>query len=186
MTDPNNPYDPNAGQPTPPPQGGYPQQPPQQPGYQQPQQPGYQQPGYQQPQQPGYQQPQQPGYQQPYGAPTAAPLSPAEDKQWAFLAQLGGILGFIPPLIIWLIFKDRGPLTNQEGKESLNFQITVAIFAVGLYILGTILSVIVIGFLFLILAWAVQIVGLIFAIIAGVKVNQGGTYRYFFNFRFIK
>lgn len=172
MTDPNAtpPYDPAAGQPTPPPG----QTPP--PGYQAPP-PGYQAPP------PGYQSPP-PGYQ---GAPaTAAPLSPAEDKQWAFLGQLGGILGFIPPLIIWLVFKDRGPLTNQEAKESLNFQITVAIFAVGLYIIGTILTFVVIGFLFLFLAWAVQIVGLIFAIIAGVRVNAGGTYRYFFNFRFIK
>ncbi|MFB2599142.1 DUF4870 domain-containing protein [Herbiconiux sp. P17] len=166
MTDPNAtpPYDPASGQPTPPP--GQPTPPP-----------GYQAPP------PGYQAPP-PGYQ---GAPVAAaPLSPAEDKQWAMLGQLGGILGWIPPLIIWLIFKDRGPLTNQEAKESLNFQITVAIFVVGLYILGTITLFIFIGGLFYFLAWAVQIVGLIFAIIAGVKVNQGGTYRYFFNFRFIK
>ncbi|WP_291053572.1 DUF4870 domain-containing protein [Herbiconiux sp.] len=165
MTDPNAtpPYDPAAGQPTPPPG----QTPP----------PGYQAPP------PGYQAPP-PGYQ---GAPAAAaPLSPAEDKQWAFLGQLGGILGWIPPLIIWLVFKDRGPLTNQEAKESLNFQITVAIFVVGLYILGTITAFIFIGFLFYFLAWAVQIVGLIFAIIAGLRVNAGGTYRYFFNFRFIK
>ena len=168
MTDPNAtpPYDPAAGQPTPPPASGQPTPPP-----------GYQAPP------PGYQAPP-PGYQ---GAPVAAaPLSPAEDKQWAMLGQLGGILGWIPPLIIWLIFKDRGPLTNQEAKESLNFQITVAIFVVGLYILGTITLFIFIGGLFYFLAWAVQIVGLIFAIIAGVKVNQGGTYRYFFNFRFIK
>jgi uncharacterized Tic20 family protein len=168
MTDPNAtpPYDPAAGQPTPPPASGQPTPPP-----------GYQAPP------PGYQAPP-PGYQ---GAPVAAaPLSPAEDKQWAMLGQLGGILGWIPPLIIWLVFKDRGPLTNQEAKESLNFQITVAIFVVGLYILGTITLFIFIGGLFYFLAWAVQIVGLIFAIIAGVKVNQGGTYRYFFNFRFIK
>jgi uncharacterized Tic20 family protein len=172
MTDPNAtpPYDPASGQPTPPPGQATPP-----PGYQAPP-PGYQAPP------PGYQQPQ-PGYQ---GAPVAAPLSPADDKQWAMLAQLGGILGFIPPLIIWLVFKDRGPLTNQEGKESLNFQITVAIFVVGLYIIGTITAFIFIGFLFYFLAWAVQIIGVIFAIIAGVKVNQGGTYRYFFNFRFIK
>lgn len=171
MTDPNAtpPYDPAAGQPGPPPGQTPPagQTPP----------PGYQAPP------PGYQAPP-PGYQ---GAPAAAaPLSPAEDKQWAFLGQLGGILGWIPPLIIWLVFKDRGPLTNQEAKESLNFQITVAIFVVGLYILGTITAFIFIGFLFYFLAWAAQIVGLIFAIIAGVRVNAGGTYRYFFNFRFIK
>lgn len=186
MTDPTaTPNDPASGQPTPP--AGQPTPPP---GYQAPP-PGYQAPppGYQAPP-PGYQAPppgsnyQQPGgYQQPVAA---APLSQADDKQWAFLAQLGGILGFLPPLIIWLIFKDRGPLTNQEGKESLNFQITVAIAAVALYIVGSILAFIFIGFLFYFLAWAVQIVGVVFAIIAGVKVNGGGTYRYPFNFRFIK
>ena len=123
---------------------------------------------------------------QPAAPQPAAPLTEAEDKQWASFAHFGNILSFIAPLIIWLIFKDRGPLTNQEAKESLNFQITVAIFVVGLYIIGTITAFIFIGFLFYFLAWAVQIVGLIFAIIAGVKVNSGGTYRYFFNFRFIK
>ena len=172
MTDPNaTPNDPAAGQPTPP--SGQPTPPP---GYQAPP-PGYQAP----PPGSNYQQPG--GYQQPVAG---APLSQADDKQWAFLAQLGGILGWIPPLIIWLIFKDRGPLTNQEGKESLNFQITVAIFVVGLYVIGTITAFIFIGFLFYFLAWAAQIAGVVFAIIAGVKVNGGGTYRYPFNFRFIK
>ena len=60
----------------------------------------------------------------------AAPLSEAEDKQWASFAHLGGIIGILPSLIIWLIFKDRGAKTNVEGKEALNFQITVAIAAV--------------------------------------------------------
>ncbi|HEY8591134.1 MAG TPA: DUF4870 domain-containing protein, partial [Naasia sp.] len=67
--------------------------------------------------------------QQPYSAPAApaAPLTPAEDKQWASFAHFGGVLGPLPPLIIWLVFKDRGQLTRQEGRESLNFQITLAI-----------------------------------------------------------
>lgn len=102
------------------------------------------------------------------------------------LSQFGGILGFIPPLIIWLVFRDRGRLTEQEAKESLNFQISVAIFVFGFYILGTILSFIIISLLLFPLAVAVSIAGVIFAIIAGVKVNGGGTYRYPYTFRFIK
>jgi uncharacterized Tic20 family protein len=121
-----------------------------------------------------------------YSMQPAPPLNPAEDKQWASLAHFGGILGWLPPLIIWLIFKDRGRLTNQEGKEALNFQISVSIVVIALYIVGTILSVILIGFLFFVLAWAVQIAGVVFAIIAGVQVNSGGTYRYPVAFRFIK
>ncbi|WP_108251164.1 DUF4870 domain-containing protein [Planctomonas deserti] len=121
-----------------------------------------------------------------YSMQPAPPLSPAEDRQWASLAHFGGILGWLPPLILWLIFKDRGRLTNQEGKESLNFQITVSLAVIALYVVGAVLMIILIGGLFFALAWAVQIAGVVFAIIAGVKVNAGGSYRYPVAFRFIK
>ena len=62
----------------------------------------------------------------PQPAAPAAPLSEAEDKQWASFAHFGNILSFIAPLIIWLIFKDRGTKTNVEGKEALNWGINVA------------------------------------------------------------
>ncbi|MDH6181149.1 putative Tic20 family protein [Microbacteriaceae bacterium SG_E_30_P1] len=116
----------------------------------------------------------------PPAAPTpAAPLTPAEDKQWASFAHLGGILGFLPALIIWLVFKDRGPVTNVEAKEALNFQITI-LFA---YVVGAILSIILIGTLISLAAWVVSI---IFSIIAFTKVNAGGSYRYPFAIRLIK
>jgi uncharacterized Tic20 family protein len=123
---------------------------------------------------------------QQYSMQPAPLLSPAEDKQWASLAHFGGVLGWLPPLIIWLIFKDRGRLTDQEGREALNFQISVSIMVFALWVLGWILTAILIGFLFFFLAWAVQIAGVVFAIIAGVQVNGGGTYRYPIAFRFIR
>ena len=109
----------------------------------------------------------------------AAPLSEAEDKQWASFAHLGGIIGILPSLIIWLIFKDRGAKTNVEGKEALNFQITLLIG----WVVGFILSVVFIGFLIIA---AVGIVSLIFSIIGFTKVNAGESYRYPFALRLIK
>lgn len=109
----------------------------------------------------------------------AAPLSPAEDKQWASFAHLGGILGFLPALIIWLVFKDRGTLTNVEAKEALNFQITILIA----YIVGSILSLVLIGVFISLAAWVVAI---IFSILGFMKVNAGGSYRYPFAIRLIK
>ncbi len=137
------------------------------------------------PQGPASGQPQQP--YTPQAAP-AAPLSPAEDKQWASFAHFGGVLGFLPPLIIWLVFKDRGRLTNQEGKESLNFQITVAIAWVAYWIFSFILLFIpfvgfILNFLLFLAILAAQIT---FPIIGGVKVNGGGTYRYPFALRLVK
>src|SRR3954452_15702927 len=119
---------------------------------------------------------------QPYSAAApGSPLSPTEDRQWASFAHFGGVLTFLPPLIIWLIFKDRGPLTNQEGKESLNFQLTLVIAQVANFLLGVLLSFATAGlwgFVQLLIAWAIWIVGVVFAIIAGIRVNGGGTYRY--------
>ncbi len=114
----------------------------------------------------------------PQAAPSA-PLNETEDRQWASFAHLGGIVGFLPSLIIWLVFKDRGAFTNTEAKEALNFQITVAI----VYIIGSILTVIVIGPLISLAAW---IVSVIFSIMGFMKAKDGVAYRYPFALRLIK
>lgn len=177
MSDPNQPSDPAGGVP--------------------PQQPGGQQPGSVPPQQPySNVPPQQPyaqpagGPQQPYASTTAAPLDAAQDKQWAAFAHLGGILWILPSLIIYLVFKDRGRLTNQEAKEALNWQITWILAWVASQIIGIIIGSFTygIGYLLfgLLIPWALYIVNLVFSILGFVRVNSGGTYRYPVNFRFIK
>jgi hypothetical protein len=126
--------------------------------------------------------------QQPYAQAAAAPLDPAQDKQWASFAHLGGILWFLPSLIIWLVFKDRGALTDREAKEALNWQITWIIVWVASQIIGVILAFTGIGILLfgLLIPWVLYIVNLVFSILGFVRVNGGGSYRYPVNFRFIK
>ena len=119
----------------------------------------------------------------------AAPLTPAEDKQWASFAHLGGIIGFLPSLIIWLIFKARGPVTDVEAKEALNFQITAAIAQVAVFILNAILTAVTFGiwgFIGWILPLAVWVMSLIWSIMGFQKVNAGGSYRYPVSIRLIK
>ena len=116
---------------------------------------------------------------QPASPQPAAPLTEAEDRQWASFAHLGGILGILPSLIIWLIFKDRGRLTNSEGKEALNFQITLLIAE----FIGYFTTFLIIGFLII---PAVYIVRIIFSIMAFLKAKDGISYRYPFALRLIK
>jgi uncharacterized Tic20 family protein len=121
-------------------------------------------------------------YTPPPAAPQpvpAAPLSEAEDRQWASFAHLGGIISFLPSLIIWLVFKDRGAFTNVEAKEALNFQITIFIA----YIAGWILTIIFIGPL---ISLAAFVVSVIFSIQAFLKTKDGIAYRYPFAIRLIK
>ncbi|GLI29037.1 membrane protein [Agromyces rhizosphaerae] len=117
-----------------------------------------------------------------------APLSQSEDTQWASFAHLGGILGFLPSLIIWLIFKDRGAFTNTEAKEALNFQITMVGASIALWILTTILITVSWGLLspLAIFNYAPWVVSVIFSIIAFLQVKDGNHYRYPFAIRLIK
>lgn len=115
--------------------------------------------------------------------PPAPPATATqEDKTLAMLTHLSGIiLGFIVPLIIWLINKDRSDkgFLNDHAKEALNFQITLLI----VYVVGIILSVILIGALINLIAWVVCI---ILSIMAALKANEGAAYRYPFALRLIK
>jgi uncharacterized protein len=113
-----------------------------------------------------------------------------DEKTLALLTHLSGIiLGFIVPLIVWLVHKDRSDraFLIDQAKEALNFQITLVLVLIAGGIVGTILTVIVIGPLITGLAWAVCILAnLIFSIIGGVKANDGVAYRYPFAIRLIK
>ena len=175
-TPPDQPHDPYAKQPG---QGGQPGQPPrgQQPPYGQ-QPPSGQQPPYgQQPPQPGqapWGQPQ-PGYQQP-----AQQLRPDEEKLWATLIHVGGILfGFLPSLIGYLVLKDRGPFVREHTRQALNFQITMTIASV----VGAVLWIVLVGYL---ITAAVGIVIVVFSIIAALAANRGENYRYPLTIEFVK
>lgn len=135
---------------------------------------------------PGQRPPQQP--YQPAAPVAAAPLTETEDRQWASFAHLGGILGFLPSLIIWLVFKDRGRFTAVEAKEALNFQITLLIGYVAINILSAFLAAVTFGIggilsLLLLVLW---ILGVVFSILGFTQAKDGHHYRYPFNLRLIK
>ncbi|WP_314101454.1 DUF4870 domain-containing protein [uncultured Frigoribacterium sp.] len=140
------------------------------------QQPGQGQPGYgQQPGQPGYG--QQPGY----GAPQAPqPLRPEDEKLWATLIHVGGILlSFVAPLVGYLVLKDRGPFVREHSRVALNFQITMVIA----YVIGGATSFLGIGVL---ITLAAAIVVIVFGIIAALAANRGEYYKYPLSIEFIK
>ena len=104
----------------------------------------------------------------------------SDDTTIAALTHIGGIFfGFIPSLIVWLIYKDKSPFVADQALEALNFQITMAIAAFACIIL----MIIVIGFF---LIYVLGIVNLVLCIIAAVKAASGEQFRYPFALRLIK
>ena len=121
--------------------------------------------------------PPPPPPQQPYGGQQQ--LSPADEKLWATLVHVGGILfSWVPALVGYLVLKDRGPFVREHTATALNFQITLFIA----YVVGWILSIVGIGLLILLAVWVVNIV---FSIIAAVKANQGAYYTYPIAIKFV-
>ena len=112
--------------------------------------------------------------------PAAQPLSPADEKLWATLIHVGGIvLGFIAPLVGYLVLKDRSAFVRDNAKGALNFQILIAIA----YLAGIILSIVIIGVFVVI---AAGIVSLIFSIMGALAANRGDVYKYPLTVNFIK
>lgn len=114
---------------------------------------------------------------------TATTASVAQDdRTLALLTHLSGIiLSFIVPLIVWLVHKDKPEkaFVVEQAKEALNFQITVAIA----YVVCMILTVILIGAILAPLLW---VANLVFCILAGMKANDGVSYRYPFALRLVQ
>ena len=88
----------------------------------------------------------------------------------------GNILG---PLVLWLVKKEGMPFVDDQGKESLNFQISVVIYGVG----AALLSFIGIG---IVLGAALGVFWLVMVIIATVAANKGERYRYPLTIRLLK
>ncbi|WP_233197858.1 DUF4870 domain-containing protein [Cryobacterium sp. Y57] len=100
------------------------------------------------------------------------PMSPADEKMWATLIHVGGILlVFLPGLIGYLMLRDRGPFIRAHSATALNFQITLTI----VYVVAAALTSILIGYLILPVAFAL---GIIFSILAALAANRGQGYAY--------
>ena len=112
---------------------------------------------------------------------------PKDERLWAMLCHLTVLSGFvipfgniIGPLVIWLIKREEYGLVHDQGKEALNFQLTMLI---GYLICIPLFFVCGIGFALMVV---LSILDLVFVIMAALKANEGVCYRYPMCIRFIK
>ena len=109
-----------------------------------------------------------------------------DERTWGMLCHISTFCGMIipfgnilAPLIIWLIKKEELPFVEDQGKEVLNFQISMIIYL----ICSAFLCIILIGIPILI---GLFIFDFIITIIAAINANDGKSYRYPINLRLIK
>jgi uncharacterized Tic20 family protein len=109
-----------------------------------------------------------------------------QERTWAMFCHLGAFAGYIfpfghiiAPFIIWLMKKNEFPLVEDQGRDSLNFQISITIYL----FISALFTVKIFGF---ILIFGIAIFSIIMVVIAAVKANNGEQYRYPLTIRFIK
>jgi uncharacterized Tic20 family protein len=113
-----------------------------------------------------------PGQAPAYGQQPQAPVSPSDARMWSLFAHLGGIFfGFIPSLVIYLIYKERDPFIRRHSAQALSFQIIATIA----FIVSGVLKFIFIGYLTGFVTWVLVV---LFSIIAALAANKGEEYTY--------
>lgn len=110
------------------------------------------------------------------------------ERQWAMACHLIGLCGLLIPnlilgllgtLILWLVKREDGAFIDDQGREALNFQISLIIYL----LICLALSVVVVGFLLLLPLALYAFIGII---IAAIKASEGKEFRYPFCIRLIK
>ncbi|MFW5933935.1 MAG: DUF4870 domain-containing protein, partial [Actinomycetota bacterium] len=138
----------------------------------------------------------------PAGMPAPHPSGlTSEVRGWAIGAHLGGLvlgvltgaaLGFLAPLLVWLLKRDEEPFLDHHGKEALNFQLTVLLaLVVGALAMvpAVIFGVLTLGIGFVIVGavgLAALAVWVALPIVASVKASNGEGYRYPITIRFVR
>jgi uncharacterized protein len=123
---------------------------------------------------------------QPPSPPPSSTSTSSEVRTWSVLCHASALLGLffhffghlLGPLIVWLIKRDLSPEIDANGKESLNFQISMLIYD----IIAGILCLVLIGIPILIALW---IMNTVLVIVASVKTSNGEFYRYPLTIRFV-
>jgi uncharacterized Tic20 family protein len=111
--------------------------------------------------------------------PVPNPLT-SNDKLLVIFCHLSLILGvgFILPLIVFLVKREDSPLVAAHAKEVLNFHISVVIYVVASFALACV-------FIGIPLLLAVIAGSFICAIIAAIRASEGEFYHYPLTIRLI-
>ena len=132
-------------------------------------------------------------------------MEPDRDARlWAVLAHLAALAAvtsiplahILGPLVVWLIKRQEHPFVDDQGKEALNFQISLTIYAlVGAAVLVplAILGAVVPGAPGIVLIPIAVLAGvalitfaLVMIIVGAMRANEGVAFRYPLTLRLIR
>ncbi|RYB91105.1 DUF4870 domain-containing protein [Nocardioides oleivorans] len=145
-----------------------------------------------------YGQPGQQAYGQPQPAYQQAPLRPDEERTWGMLSHLGalvamiasvGFLGFVASIVVFVLYKDRGPFVRAHAANSINVQISMFIWWLVLGVVYVVLGVVTLGIGFFVLLpvfFVPPVIAGVMHVIGAVKAHNGEWWNPPFTPQFVK
>ena len=137
---------------------------------------------------PNYPPPPPPPAGNPYARGEASTeLTPDQERIWATATHgiaggamilSAGTLGFVAALVIYLVYKDKGPFVRQHAADAVNIQLNALLWA----IVGVILALVLIGFAILAV---IPIVATVLHVIGAIKAYQGEVHWSPLTLRFV-
>lgn len=139
----------------------------------------------------------------PPPAPGAQPAWPAvppphpdalviteESRNWAMIAHLSALvaagvggMGFLGPLVVWLVRKDQDRYVAHHAVEALNFNLSMILYAILAVLLAFTIVLIPVSILMAVFGFPFWF---IVSIVAAVKAQRGEGYRYPLTIRLVK
>ncbi len=137
---------------------------------------------------------------------TSGPPAPDSNRSWAIGCHLSPMLAFVGlplahllgPLVIWLLKKHESAYLDEQGREALNFHLSVTVYFLGLIFLGVLPGALVLSMGRVLaplgIAWiALSVFGIlmllildfVMIIVAAVKTSEGTRFRYPLTIRFV-
>lgn len=112
-------------------------------------------------------------------------LDEPQQRTWAAFVHLSALAGMLVPLghligpfVVWLLKRNDAPFLDEQGKEAINFQLSITLYGA----VAAVLAFVLIGFLLL---YVLFFFWLIVVIVAAVKASDGVAFRYPFTIRLL-
>lgn len=123
-----------------------------------------------------------------YARNGSTPMSAEQERTWATVTHAvagaamilsAGTLGFVAALVIYLVYKDKGPFVRQHAADAVNIQLNALLWAIA----GLILAIVLIGFAILAV---VPIVATVLHVIGAIKAYNGEEHWSPLTIRFVR
>ena len=123
-----------------------------------------------------------------YARNGSTPLSAEQERTWATVTHAvagaamilsAGTLGFVAALVIYLVYKDKGPFVRQHAADAVNIQLNALLW----FIVGGILVLVLVG---LAVLAVVPVVATVLHVIGAIKAYNGEEHWSPLTIRFVR